>query len=101
MVMTHKQKASLTLTGTPLLTVIPFALLTVASPAWATYSFVFAQRLQGPFLAVVRAGFHPFLLSVSPVQQLLVLFTVFINLIFFDYMHMGELVKTFRLFIPP
>ena len=73
---------------------IPFTLITVASPAQATAD-AFAWQLRGPFGAVVWAGSHLSLLSVPPVQRLLVLFKVFKRSIERDYKRITHTVKAF------
>ncbi|WP_322806396.1 hypothetical protein [Thermanaerothrix sp.] len=61
------------------LSTIPFALITVATPAQATALILegFALQLRGPFGSAVRAGSHLTLLSGAPWRCLLVLFSVF------------------------
>jgi hypothetical protein len=72
---------------------IPFAVITVATPAQATLLGYFTLRLRGPFGCSVQAGFHQFPLSGLPVCSVLVLFNAFFGSVWLDYRRGLRIVK--------
>lgn len=63
-------------TSTAVRTAILFAVISVATPAKVIWACPFTLRLRGPFVQILRAGFHPSLLSGTFFFEVLVLFNV-------------------------